>query len=107
MSDGTVVPEIGMSPTLGFDLLKRFPALRTSSQPHNPIASTSTLPLTTHSTTKELGPGVNSNKRARGDDEFHELIEVEEREQQQLIGHLNQVSTTPSPDWTQYGCFES
>lgn len=97
MSDATAVPPDALSPTLASDLLNRFPALRAARSSNQPVASTSTLPPSPRETVKELGDGVAraGKKRGRGDDELLELLEAEEREQQQLIGHFNQVSRIP------------
>ena len=94
MSDATVVPNSTLSPTLASDLLNRFPAPRAARPPHHPVASTSALSPSSEVTLKELGSGVSGGgrKRGRGDDELLELLEAEEREQQQLMGHLNQAS---------------
>lgn len=94
MSDATVVPGLDLSTALGANLVNRFPALRATRTPNLPLASTSALPINPATTIKELGNGVGGGGRKRGrtDDDIHELIRAEEREQQQLIGYLNQVS---------------
>ncbi len=99
MSDATAVPDRALSPTLASDLLNKFPALRAAPPSAQPVASTSTLPLSPSATVKELGVGLSKGgrKRGRADEELEELLETEEREQQQLIGHFNQVSTYSRP----------